>query len=97
MNVKIDLAGGSILEKIIFDTQKLDIDENKKLKTALLSDLKDISEDSQNLRIIDVRSSTVSWQSPEIAFYLVYNCRYAAHDSDGRFGDGTVLEDGRPG
>jgi len=73
MNVKIDLAGGSNLEKIILDAQKFDAGENKKLKTSILSDLKDISEDSQNLRIIDVRSSTVAWQSPEIAFYLVYN------------------------
>jgi len=73
MNVKIDLAGGNNLEKIILDTQKFDVSENKRLKTSILSDLKDISEDSQNLRIIDVRSSTVMWQSPEIAFYLVYN------------------------
>jgi len=73
MNVKIDLTGGSNLEKIILDTQKFDVAENKKLKALLLSDLKDISEDSQNLRLIDVRNSTVAWQSPEIAFYLVYN------------------------
>lgn len=73
MNVKIDLAGGNNLEKIILDAQKFDVSENKKLKTSILSDLKDISEDSQHLRIINVGSSTVNWQSPEIAFYLVYN------------------------
>ena len=73
MNVRVDLPGGNNLERIILDTQKLDAGENKKLKSGLLSDLKEISEDSKNLRIIDARNSTVSWQSPEIAFYLVYN------------------------
>jgi hypothetical protein len=46
---------------------------NKTLKSLLISDLKDISEDSQNLRVINAGSSTVAWHSPEIAFYLVYN------------------------
>jgi len=73
MNVKIDLAGGGNLQKIILDTQKLDIGENKKLRTSLLTDLKEISEDSQNLRTINVGDSTVFWRSPEIAFYLAYN------------------------
>lgn len=73
MNVRIDLPNGSNLEKIILDTQKIEDSGNKKLRAGLISDLKDISEDSQNLRVLNAGSSTVAWQSPEIAFYLVYN------------------------
>jgi hypothetical protein len=72
MSVKIDLNSSRVLQEIVLNFKKIPGPEHNKMKTEFISDLKNISEDSKNLKDIDPQRSAVEFVNNRINFNLVY-------------------------
>jgi len=72
MSVKIDLAGGKILQQMALDFKNNPSAELNKFKLEFISDMKEISEDSKNLRDVDPKRSTVEVINTNINFNIVF-------------------------
>jgi hypothetical protein len=76
MNVKIGTGNLKTLQQAILDLQKTKPAEVKKGKETILSDLKEISSDSKNLKNIDAERSTIDQDQFQIDFKLVFNISF---------------------
>lgn len=72
MSVKIDFSSGKIIQQIALDLKKNPSAGLSKFKLEFISDLKDISEDSKNLRDVDPQKSTVEPINTQINFNMVF-------------------------
>lgn len=73
MNVKVGSSQLKTLQKAILDLQKIKPAEVKKEKESFLSDMKEISDDSKNLKNVDAEKSILIFDQSQIDFNFVFN------------------------